>query len=173
MATERRFLTQYSPQHCFSLASVFTPAFIAFIKLSICISVHVIRVQYSDINLVQFSLFHYFFKHTYKIHHSVDGCLSFPILSRLAGLMGLTRHYRLIPEHTAYWCKACSHLWCRWECLCMPVNHPGRFLRLLHVSLCVFLLACELVWIQNECWYRRCCIYLLSYLDLLLLNPYF
>lgn len=100
----------------------------------------------------------------------INRYFSLPLnLSSLAWLMGLTPHYSLIPKHTARWRKACSHLQCRRECLCMPVNHPGRF-----SGCCVSASMPGLgVWIPHRCCYRRHCGYLLSHIGLLLLCPFF
>lgn len=116
------------------------------------------------------ALFFFFF----RLIRLINRFFFFPLsLSRLAGLMGLTPYYRLIPIHTAHWRKARSPLQRRRECLYMPVNHPDRFFMPLHVCLYVFCLICEVVWIPSGCCYVRHCGYLLSYMILLLVNAFF
>lgn len=83
--------------------------------------------------------------------------------------MGLAPHYRLIPKHTACWCKACSHLQCRWECLCWACVPSWPFFRPLHWMLLSW--GClNLSWMAA--YSRRRCSFLLAYTVLLLLSPF-
>ncbi len=76
-------------------------------------------------NFASASLYHF---HAVYFFRLINRYVFFPLsLSRLAGLIGLTLYYGLIPKHTAGWRKACSPLQCMQNCLYMPVNHRGRF----------------------------------------------
>lgn len=135
MATKRRFLTQYSPQHRYSLASFSNPDCTAFIK-------------------VLYRSFLGFFVFLFGACNAWSHCtirfikryFSFPLIwSRRAGLMGLTLHYRLIPKHTARWRKACSSVGesvCVRLCSILTVSQAAAEVR----PSFAFCLLCELVW---------------------------